>query len=311
LLSGSPPATALATPASFSTYLGGTGDDQANAMAVDASGNVYVTGQTLSSVLPTTAGAFQSQLVGITNAFLVRFNGGGSLTYATYLGGGGEDGKGLAVDASGNAVLAGVTSSSKFPTTAGAQQASFGGGADDAFVTQLALSGAAGGGGGGGAGGGSGVGTTGFSLTGGTSASSTVVSAPLTTRQAATNFVAALDSMVLTAYAVLLRVQALQAFFAQAVASGAGGDPQLGSILLTLEQVTLAADEVLLSVDQVTLSVEQVFSSLEQNTLGLDQVTQSLELAALGSNQVTLGLDQVLPSLDQVTQSIDQVLRLP
>jgi hypothetical protein len=297
----------------WSTYLLGSDTDSANAITVDPSGNAYVTGTTLSPALPITPGAFQSQPAG---AFVVRFNGGGALTYATYLGGsGGEDGNGIAVNAAGNVFVTGLTNSSNFPTTAGAQQATLGG-APDAFVTELALAGSSGGGGGGGGGTGTGGRPGGIS---------TVVSAPLTVRQAATNYVFALDNMFLTAYGIVQRMQMLQAFFSQATASGAGNDPQLTSILLTLEQVTLSLDQVLLSLDQVTLgleqvfssladntqALEQVFSSLEQNTLGLEQVTRSLQQATLGVNQVTQSLSQVLPSLDQVTLGIDNVFGIP
>ena len=170
-----------------------------------------------------------------------------------------------------------------------------------------------------------GSGSTGAGPAGGQSGPSTVVSAPLSVRLAATNFEAALDQMYLTAYEIILRVEEFQAFFNQAAASGAGVNSQLASTLLTLEQVTLSIDAVLLSVEQITSGVDQVFSSLEQNTLSLDQVLSSLEkntLAAeqvslslqqvtLGVNQVTQSLNQVLPSLDQVTLGIDQVFGIP
>ena len=326
----------------WSTYFLGSSEDGGSAIAVDSAGNVYVTGQTFSTTLPATAGAFQPQLGGIgSNAFVARFNGGGALTYATYLGGGGnpingiagDAGAGIAVDAAGNVYITGQTPSSRFPTTAGAQQANLGG-ATDAFVTELALSGSSGGGGSGGGGsgagggGGSGAGgsgSTGAGPAGGQSGPSTVVSAPLSVRLAATNFEAALDQMYLTAYEIILRVEEFQAFFNQAAASGAGVNSPLASTLLTLEQVTLSIDAVLLSVEQITSGVDQVFSSLEQNTLSLDQVLSSLEkntLAAeqvslslqqvtLGVNQVTQSLNQVLPSLDQVTLGIDQVFGIP
>lgn len=122
----------------YSTYLGGSNSDSGSAIALDASGNVYVTGQTGSSDFPITTGAFQTTLVAGGDAFVTQLNSiGTGLLYSTYLGGnGGENGWGIAVDGSGNAYIAGFTDSSDFPTTADAFQTTFGG-VIDVFVTQL------------------------------------------------------------------------------------------------------------------------------------------------------------------------------
>ncbi len=122
----------------YSTYLGGRGDSDSEGIAVDALGNAYVTGNT-TGAFPTTAGAFQTTLVGDIDAFVAKVNSAGSaLVYSTYLGRSGNDqGKGIAVDAAGNAYVTGLTGSTDFPTTAGAFQATFGGGFYDAFVTKL------------------------------------------------------------------------------------------------------------------------------------------------------------------------------
>src|SRR3989441_149346 len=129
----------------YSTYLGGTGDEEGFGIAVDATGNAYVTGLTNSNLdFPTTAGAFQpSSPGGISDAFVTKLNAAGAaLVYSTYLGGtGDEDGFGIAVDAAGHAYVAGITFSPDFPTTARAFQPSSPGG--DAFVTKLNPSGAA------------------------------------------------------------------------------------------------------------------------------------------------------------------------
>jgi len=121
----------------YSTYLGGgTG----RAIAVDADGNAYVTGMTFSTNFPTTLGAFQPTSDGSGDAFVTKLDPTGSaLLYSTYLGGsGGEEGKGIAVDAAGNAYVMGTTNSGDFPTTTGAFQTTFGGGLDnDTFVTKL------------------------------------------------------------------------------------------------------------------------------------------------------------------------------
>src|SRR5205807_10510131 len=108
-------------------------------IAVDSSGNAYVTGDTFSTNFPTTAGAFQTALSGGYDAFVTKLNPTGSapLVYSTYLGGsGGEIGSGIAVDASGNAYVTGFTSSTDFPTTTGSAQSREKGGSDEVVVTQ-------------------------------------------------------------------------------------------------------------------------------------------------------------------------------
>jgi len=128
----------------YSTFLGGSAEDDAFAIALDASGNAYLSGDTISAHFPTTAGAFQKTLGGNFDAFAAKLNADGSaLIYSTYLGGSTEDeGFGIAVDAAGNAYLTGDASSADFPTTPGAFQTTIGGGFD-AFVTELNTSGTA------------------------------------------------------------------------------------------------------------------------------------------------------------------------
>ncbi len=118
------------------------GDD----IAVDASGNAYITGETRSSDFPTTPGAFRTTFSGggfFGDAFVSKLNGGGSaLVYSTYLGGYAEgQGSGIAVDASGNAYVTGPAGFG-FPTTPGAFQTTFGG-ATDAFISKLNAAGSA------------------------------------------------------------------------------------------------------------------------------------------------------------------------
>jgi len=126
----------------YSTYLGGNGGsasalEQANGIAVDSSGNAYITGVTSSPNFPITAGAYQVAYNGVQDAFVAKINSAGSaLVYSSYLGGAGLDwGSGIAVDASGNAYVAGYTSSPDFPTVSGVQ-AGFNG-MYDAFVSKL------------------------------------------------------------------------------------------------------------------------------------------------------------------------------
>ena len=128
----------------YSTYLGGSGGDSGDAICVDSSGNAYVTGQTSSVDFPT-AGPLQASLNGFTNAFVSKLNPTGSaLIYSTYLGGNGYDGGyGIAVDASGNAYVTGITSSSDFPTVNPFQASNNAPFLDTGFVAKLNPSGSA------------------------------------------------------------------------------------------------------------------------------------------------------------------------
>ena len=130
------------TSAVFTTIIGGSDADSAKAIAVDTSGNIFVTGNTLSRDFPATAGAFQTVPTGQPNAFVLKLNPAGALIYASYLGAPGASfGTGIALDSSGNAYVTGYTSSVTFPTTPGAQQQVFAGGFYDAFVSKLDPSG--------------------------------------------------------------------------------------------------------------------------------------------------------------------------
>jgi len=123
----------------YGTFLGGGDYEWGYGIAVDESGNAYVTGMTGSSDFPATVGAFDTTHNGASDAFVVKMNPAGSdLLYATFLGGGGgEVGCSIAVDRSGNAYVTGRTYSSDFPTTPGAFDTSYNGGYNDAFVTKL------------------------------------------------------------------------------------------------------------------------------------------------------------------------------
>jgi hypothetical protein len=130
----------------YSTYLGGSGNEEAWGIAVDTAGDAYVTGTTSSTNFPTTTGAFQTAFgAGAAHIFVTKLNATGSARlYSTYLGGSSGEGgaPGIAVDSLGNAYVTGGTASSNFPTTTGAYQTIFGGGTD-AFVTKLNASGSA------------------------------------------------------------------------------------------------------------------------------------------------------------------------
>lgn len=126
----------------YSTFLGGSFNDNGFGIAVDSCGNAYVTGITLSPNFPVTAGAFQTAQTGVSDAFVTKLNTSGSaLIYSTYLGGtAGNQGRGIAVNSNGNAYVTGSTSSADFPVTAGAFQTTFAGVAD-AFITEFNLCG--------------------------------------------------------------------------------------------------------------------------------------------------------------------------
>jgi len=128
----------------YSTFLGGSGLDAGNGIAVDGNGSAYVTGETWSSDFPTTLGAFDTVHDGYEpDAFVTKFSPDGStLAYSTYLGGDGWDyGYGVAVDGHGHAYVIGSTESYDFPTTPGALDSSRNGYESDAFVVKLNLTG--------------------------------------------------------------------------------------------------------------------------------------------------------------------------
>lgn len=127
----------------FSTFLGGSGGvpEQANAIALDSAGNVYLAGVTSSTNFPVTSGAFQTALSGAQNGFVTKItNSGNAFAYSTYLGGSSYDwASGIAVSAAGNAYISGYTSSANFPQ-ASAVQAAFKG-LYDGFISELNFAG--------------------------------------------------------------------------------------------------------------------------------------------------------------------------
>lgn len=126
----------------FSTFLGGNLFDSGNRIAIDPSGNVFVTGQTEggASAYPTTPGAFDETHNGSTDVFVTKLNPTGStLLYSTLIGGNSaERGRGIAIDALGSVFIVGTTfgGSVPYPTTAGAFDVTFNG-SEDVFVTKL------------------------------------------------------------------------------------------------------------------------------------------------------------------------------
>jgi hypothetical protein len=130
-----PDGTALA----YSTYLGSSGQDWADDIAIDSLGNAYVTGTTRSTDFPTTPGAFQPAFGGgFCDILVAKLNPvSGALVYSSYLGGSDAEGiPAVAVDAAGNAYVTGFTVSEDLPATTGAFQPAFGG-ERDAFVAKI------------------------------------------------------------------------------------------------------------------------------------------------------------------------------
>ncbi len=121
------PSLAGTAQLAYSTYLGGNTEDQGNGIAVDASGDAFVTGLTLSTDFPTTANAYSQTALNPTNggAFLTEINTvTGTDVYSTYFGGTngagsnflfGDEAYGITVDASSNAYIVGTTTSTDFP----------------------------------------------------------------------------------------------------------------------------------------------------------------------------------------------------
>jgi hypothetical protein len=105
----------------YSTFLGGSGGDGGNSIAVDSFGRAHVAGSTSSTDFPL-LGAIQSHFGGTRDAFVTKISGtGGVLFYSTYLGGSAaDDANSIRLDSAGNAYVGGSTSSSNFPTTPGA-----------------------------------------------------------------------------------------------------------------------------------------------------------------------------------------------
>jgi hypothetical protein len=123
----------------YSTYLGGTNDDSALAVASDQTGNAYVAGRTKSASF--TGSSATRTANGTADAFVAKLNASGSaISYLTFVGGTGDDSaNAIALDSSGNATIAG--SAGDGLTTVKSIQAAFKGGADDALIATLNSSG--------------------------------------------------------------------------------------------------------------------------------------------------------------------------
>lgn len=136
---------AAGTALVYSTYLGGTNSEHGQGIAVNSTGNAYVTGWTKSTDFPTTLGAIDTIYNGgYTDVFVTKLNDSGTaLVYSTYLGGYNEDrSNGIALDTSGNAYITGYTFSSDFPITSGAANTTLSS-SWDAFISKIDNTGSA------------------------------------------------------------------------------------------------------------------------------------------------------------------------
>ena len=122
----------------YTTLIGGSGDETGNSIAVDGSGNAYIAGTTSSPDFPVTAGVLGASRQGALDAFALKLNSSGNITYATYLGGSDADsGNSIAVDSNGDAYVGGETFSNDFPGASDSTIQANNAGFDDGFVAEL------------------------------------------------------------------------------------------------------------------------------------------------------------------------------
>ncbi len=121
-----------------STFIGGSNNDNAKALGIDSSGNVFITGETYSSDYPTTSGAYDTTINGPTDAFVSKLNSSlTTLLASTYISGSdNEYGNAIALDSSGNVLVTGRTASSDYPTISGAYDTTINGDYD-VFISKL------------------------------------------------------------------------------------------------------------------------------------------------------------------------------
>lgn len=122
----------------WATYYGGSSSDGGNGITIDASGNIFITGNTSSTNAIATTGSHQTVFGGGDDAFIAKFNSNGVRQWATYYGGNISDGgNGITTDAIGNIIIVGSTNSTNSIATTGSYKATFGGGGYDAFIAKF------------------------------------------------------------------------------------------------------------------------------------------------------------------------------
>jgi hypothetical protein len=126
----------------WTTYIGGTGNDEGDGLAISDDGDIYICGETASSDFPVTSGAVQQSNKGSKDVYVARLNGTtGELVFSTYIGGDDFDyADDLVLDINGNPIICGKTDSADFPVTSGVVQES-NGGSGDGYVLRLSSDG--------------------------------------------------------------------------------------------------------------------------------------------------------------------------
>ena len=127
----------------FSTYFGGSNDDEASSIAVASDGSIFITGYTFSSNFPT-RNAFDSTFNGIRDIFIAKFSSSGQLLFSTYFGGNGlDETNDLVLDSSGNCFISGSSDSSNFPikTSANSSVISYFNATWDGFIAEFSSTG--------------------------------------------------------------------------------------------------------------------------------------------------------------------------
>ena len=129
----------------WATYLGGAGDDLADGITVDSSGNTYIAGETQGSVPWIGAGAIQSTYAGgYYDGFVIKIDSSGGKVWSTYLGGSDDDyTEAIRIDGSGNAWIGGSTASTSWPGVSGSSLQSSNAGSVDATITEINAAGTA------------------------------------------------------------------------------------------------------------------------------------------------------------------------
>jgi len=118
------------------TYYGGSNTEYCYQVAADKAGNAFITGSTVSSNFPVTAGTFNASAV--EDVFVVKMDAAGNRVWALFYGGSGsETGYGIAADASGNSAVVGATGSTDLPISGGAFQTTNAGGGTDVFIVKF------------------------------------------------------------------------------------------------------------------------------------------------------------------------------
>lgn len=126
-------------PLLASTFIGDGGNDWGNALAVDESGNVFVTGYTWSDNFPTTAGSYSEPFNGVKDAYVSKFsNDLSTLLVSTFIGGSSwENGLAITVESTGEVIVSGATGSANFPIAGAAYDNTYNGGSNDVFVCKF------------------------------------------------------------------------------------------------------------------------------------------------------------------------------